>query len=202
MNTVDETVKCLPDGHLNGHVAAHAEEKRGIVIPASNPGSTAAQRPSSEQIKKTIDELARLSPLEFAVVKKERAAELELTLLDLTRAVNERRKALKAKAAIEDDDDTRESQADTLVRYACDASQFYSNPNNEDETYALVKTNGHRECWTAQKHRVQSVAALPVLQPHRPRPKVRRLQPSARYARCESALRGRIGADIPAPCRT
>ena len=81
-------------------------------------------------------------------VKKERAAELELTLLDLTRAVNERRKALKAKAAIEDDDDTRESQADTLVRYACDASQFYSNPNNEDETYALVKTNGHRECWT------------------------------------------------------
>ena len=66
MNTVDETVKCLPDGHMNGHVAAHAEAE-AVIIPASDPGSTAAQRPSSEQIKKTIDELARLSPLEFAV---------------------------------------------------------------------------------------------------------------------------------------
>ena len=34
------------------------------------------------------------------------------------------------------------------MRYACEAAQFCSNPNNEDETYALVKTNGHRECWT------------------------------------------------------
>lgn len=147
MNTVDETVKCQPDGHMNGHVATHAEAE-AVVMSAPDPGSTTAQQPSSEQIAKTIDELARLSPLEFAVVKKERAAELGLTLLDLTKAVNERRKALRAKAATEDDDDARESQADTLVRYACEAAQFYSNPNNEDETYALVKTNGHRECWT------------------------------------------------------
>ena len=147
MNTVDEFVKYLLDGHMNGHVAAHAEAE-AVVISAPDPGSTTAQRPSSEQITKTVDELACLSPLKFALVKKERAAELGLTLLDLTKAVNERRKALKAKAAIEDDDDTRESQADTLVRYACEAAQFYSNPNNEDETYALVKMNGHRECWT------------------------------------------------------
>ena len=64
--------------------------------------------------------------------------------------MNERRKALKAKAKVDasaEDDDGKPSQADTLVKYACEAAQFYNNPNNEDETYALVQMNGHRECW-------------------------------------------------------
>ena len=51
MNTVDETVKCLPDGHMNGHVAAHAEAE-AVIIPASESwkhrGATALERTNQE----------------------------------------------------------------------------------------------------------------------------------------------------------
>jgi hypothetical protein len=93
-----------------------------------------------------INELARMSPLDYAQAKKARAAELGLSLGDLEKAVRAARKKA-AKAASAEDDDGKPSQADTLVKYACEAAQFYSNPNNEDETYALVQMDGHRECW-------------------------------------------------------
>ena len=144
-----------------------------------------------------INELACMSPLDYAQAKKARAAELGLSLGDLEKTVRAARKK-PAKAASAEDDDGKPSQADTLVSYACEAAQFYSNPNNEDETYALVQTDGHRECWLLKSTGLQGVAALPVLQPHRPRSQVRRFQSGARYARCQGAFRWRIGAGIPA----
>ncbi len=148
MTATGESVNNLPDGHLNGHAAAQAEEAAAIVMPEAEDAP--AQRLSREQKEAVIDELARMSELDFIEVKKARAAELDYSQADLARAVNERRKALRAKAKVDasaEDDDGKPSQADTLVKYACEAAQFYSNPSNEDETYALVRMDGHRECW-------------------------------------------------------
>ncbi len=102
MNTVDETVKCQPDGHLNGHAAVHAKEAADIVIPEiPDTGDAPAQRLSREKKKALIDELARMTALDFALVQREYAKQLELSQAGLVKAVSERRKELKRQAAEE-----------------------------------------------------------------------------------------------------
>jgi hypothetical protein len=137
MNVAAEDVKSPPDGLVNGHA--------GPVGPGGI--ATEAPQPSGAEALKIIAGLARMSPLDFAQAKKARAAELGLNLGDLEKAVRAARKEQNKADASAEDDGSKPTQADTLVRYACEGAEFYRNPNNEDETYALVRTNGHRECW-------------------------------------------------------
>ena len=117
MKAVDESVEGQPHGCMNAH-PVHVEEKGGIASPAPDTGGTAAPPPSGGEEK---------------VVRAERKAQV--------------RAEAAAGSASDEDKESRPSQADTLVKYACDAARFYRNPNSEEEPYALVKMSGHRECW-------------------------------------------------------
>ena len=76
MTATGESVNNPPDGHLNGHAAAQAEEAAAIVIPETEDAP--AQRLSREQKEAVIDELASMSALDFMAVKKERVKPLGL----------------------------------------------------------------------------------------------------------------------------
>ncbi len=99
MNTTGETVNSPPDSHLNGHAAAPAKEAADIVIPKiPDTGDAPVQRLFREEKKAIIDELARMTALEFALVQREHAKQLELSQTGLAKAVSERRKELKRQA--------------------------------------------------------------------------------------------------------
>ena len=133
MPHTESAVNC----HCNTHHVGNAAPI--VTKPAPNP----------EEAARIVSELERMSPLEFAQARKTKAAELGITVADLDKAVRAHQKALLLAAldAADGDDEGKPSPADTLVRYACESAQFHSNPDNEDETYALVQMNGHRECW-------------------------------------------------------
>ena len=104
MDAAYGSIESPPEGsatHMNGH-ALDAGEVAAIVMPAVPAAASApVPRLSREQKEAVIDDLARMSELDFIEVKKARAIELGYSQADLTRAVTGRRKALKAEAAAE-----------------------------------------------------------------------------------------------------
>ena len=133
MTATGESVNNPPDGHLNGHAGARAKEAAAIVIPETEDAP--AQRLSREEKKAIIDELANMTALEFALVRKARAKQLGVSQTGLDRAVSERRKELKAKTKAEAPGALESDEPGIRLRTG-------DRPRVTDETFAVIRQDG------------------------------------------------------------
>ena len=134
---MSEFGKAVKSGHMNGHHATVEEADAIVIPPAPDAGDAPARSLSREEKKAVIDELARMEPLDFALVQKERAKQLGMSQTKLDRAVNERRKELKAKARAEaaGAEDGDGPQDGILLRPG-------ERPRVTDEAFAVIREDG------------------------------------------------------------